>query len=77
MIHWELRYCRFRKPSLFRNKSLLKRGTINITINTKLDWNEHCDKLVTKANSQLGLLMRTCHFTMDRRQKKTLEYINK
>ena len=44
---------------------------LGVTINTKLNWNEHCNKLVNKANSQLGLLMRTCHFTMDKRQKKT------
>ena len=28
-------------------------------------------ELVSKANSKLGLLMRTCHFTMDKKQKIT------
>ena len=44
---------------------------LGVSVNTRLNWNEHCDKLVNKANSQLGLLMRTCHFTIDKRQKKT------
>ena len=44
---------------------------LGVTVNTKLNWNEHCDKLTDKANSQLGLLMRTCHFTMNKRQKRT------
>ena len=43
---------------------------LGVTINGKLLWNTHCDKLVSKANSQLGLLMRTCHFTIDKRQKR-------
>ena len=43
---------------------------LGVTVNNKLNWNEHCEKLASKANSQLGLLMRTCHFTMDKKQKK-------
>ena len=37
----------------------------------KLLWKEQCDKLVCKGNSQLGMLMRTCHFTMNKKQKRT------
>ena len=44
---------------------------LGVTLNNKLIWKEHCDKLVSKANSKLGLLMRTCHFTMDKKQKRT------
>ena len=44
---------------------------LGVILNTKLNWKEHWNKLTCKANSQLGLLMRTCHFTMDKRQKKT------
>ena len=44
---------------------------LGVSINTRLNWSEHCDKVVNKANAQLGLLMRTCHFTMDKRQKRT------
>ena len=45
---------------------------LGVNINSKLLWGSHCDSLVTKASSKLGLLMRTCHFTMDKRQKRSL-----
>ena len=35
-----------------------------VTVNNKLLWNEQCDKLMCKGNSQLGMLMRTCLFTI-------------
>ena len=44
---------------------------LGVTVNDKLNWGEHCDKLIDKTNSQLGLLMRTCHFTTNKKQKKT------
>ena len=44
---------------------------LGVVINSKLLWSEHCDMLISKANSKLGLLMRTCHFTMNRKQKRT------
>ena len=44
---------------------------LGVTINQKLNWNEHCEKLVNKASSQLGLLIRTCHFTKNKKQMKT------
>ena len=44
---------------------------LGVTLSNKLLWKEHCDKLVSKANSKLGLLMRTCHFTKDKKQKRT------
>ena len=44
---------------------------LGVTVNNKLLWKEQCDKLVCKGNSQLGMLMRTCHFTMNKKQKRT------
>ena len=44
---------------------------LGVTVNNKLSWKEQCDKLVNKASSKLGLLMRTCHFTIDKKQKRT------
>ena len=36
---------------------------LGVHVHSKLDWSEHCNKLYSKANQRLGLLMRTCHFT--------------
>ena len=44
---------------------------LGVTVNNKLLWKEQCDKLVCKGNSQLGMLMRICHFTMNKKQKRT------
>ena len=43
---------------------------LGVTVTSKLSWKQHCDKLVNKASSKLGLLIRTCHFTMNRKQKR-------
>ena len=43
---------------------------IGLTVSSKLNWKEDCDELVKKATTQLGILMRTCHFTIDKRQNK-------
>ena len=43
---------------------------LGVIVNTKLNWKEHCNKITNKANSQLGLLIRTCHFTMDKLHKE-------
>ena len=37
---------------------------------SKLLWAEHCNQLVSNANSKLGLLMRTCHFATNKQQKR-------
>ena len=34
-------------------------------LDNKLVWKDRCDKQVSKANSKVGLLMRTYHFTVD------------
>ena len=43
---------------------------LSVTVNNKLLWKEQFDKLVCKGKSQLGMLMRTCHFTMNKKQKR-------
>lgn len=43
---------------------------LGVKINGKLLWGAHCNDLVAKANSRLGLLKRTCHFTTNLRQKR-------
>ena len=43
---------------------------LGLIVTNKLLWGAHCDKLVTSASSKLGLLMRTCHFTINKRQKR-------
>ena len=44
---------------------------LGVIVNTKLLWGAHCNELVTKARSRLGLLGRTCHFTTNKRQKRS------
>ena len=44
---------------------------LGVVLNTKLLFNDHCNQLVSRASSKLGLLIRTCHFTCNRRQKRT------
>ena len=31
-------------------------------VNTKFDFNEQCEILLTKANHKFGIFKRTCHF---------------
>ena len=44
---------------------------LGVEINSRLNWSAHCKALVSKASSRLGLLKRTCHFTIDKRQKRS------
>ena len=43
---------------------------LGVIVTSKLLWAEHCSQLVSNASSKLGLLMRTCHFTSNKRQKR-------
>ena len=43
---------------------------LGVTVNEKLRWSAHCEKIVKTANSKLALLKRTCHFTVNMRQKR-------
>ena len=44
---------------------------LGVSVSNKLLFGEHCEKLVARANSKLGLLMRTCHFTTNIKQKRS------
>ena len=37
---------------------------LGVTISCRLNWSTHCKNLGMKANQRLGLIRRTCHFTM-------------
>ena len=43
---------------------------LGVTVTSKLLWTNHCDKLAKNANSKLALLMRTCHFSTNKKQKR-------
>ena len=43
---------------------------LGVMLTSKLLWVEHCNQLVSNANSKLGLLMRTCHFATNKQQKR-------
>ena len=43
---------------------------LGVNINPKLDWNEHCNIIYSKANQRLGLLKRTCHFTKNQNKRR-------
>ena len=42
-----------------------------VIIHSKLLWAYHANNLTSIARSKLGLLMRTCHFTTNKRQKRS------
>ena len=57
-----------------RQRNVLDNLPFNIFIYelcTNLNWGSHHDAVVQQANSKLGLLRRTCHFTIDNKQKRT------
>ena len=41
-------------------------------VNKSFDFNEHCEKLLTKANQQLGILKRNCHFVTNKNRRRIL-----
>ena len=43
---------------------------LGVMLTSKLLWVEHCNQLVSNANSKLWLLMRTCHFATNKQQKR-------
>ena len=45
---------------------------LGININSKLNWNEHTNFLVAKANQKFGLLRRTCYFVKNVRRRRAL-----
>ena len=44
---------------------------LGVTVTSKLFWTNQCDKLAKNANSKLALLMRTCHFSTSKKQKRS------
>ena len=45
---------------------------LGVYVNSKLKWSEQCKALLTKANSKLGLIKRTCAFTNNSTQRRIL-----
>ena len=42
---------------------------LGVLVNSKLSWSNHHQNIFSKASSRLGLVKRTCHFTVCPRQK--------
>ena len=49
----------------------LSQRDLGVIIITKLCWTLQRDNLIAKASSRLGLLMRTCHFPTNKKQKRS------
>ena len=45
---------------------------LGLVINTKLNFNFQCDKVLTKAKQQFGLTKRTCYFVQDIKRRRAL-----
>ena len=45
---------------------------LGVDINTKLNFNDQCNRLFSKANQQFGLTKRTCYFVKDIRRRRAL-----
>ena len=45
---------------------------LGVDINTKLNFNDQCNRLFSKANQQFGITKRTCYFVKDIRRKRAL-----
>ena len=45
---------------------------LGVTLTNRMAWERHQDKIITKANRQLGMIRRTCHFVKNIAQKRSL-----
>ena len=45
---------------------------LGVDINSKLDFNDQCNRLLSKANQQFGLTKRVCYFVDDVKRKRVL-----
>ena len=45
---------------------------LGVDINTTLNFNDQCNRLLSKANQQFGLVKRTCYFVNDIKRKRAL-----
>lgn len=50
----------------------LSEKDLGVHINQKLNFDENCNILLTKANQKFGLMKRTCHFVHDLKRKRCL-----
>ena len=45
---------------------------LGVHVNKSFNFIDNCDKLLTKANQQLGILKRTCHFVTNKNRRRVL-----
>ena len=45
---------------------------LGVDINPKLNFNAHCNRIISKANQMLGLTRRTCYFVNDSNRRRAL-----
>ena len=45
---------------------------LGLDINPKLNFNVHCNRIISKANQMLGLTKRTCYFVNDSNRRRAL-----
>ena len=45
---------------------------LGVHINSKLNFNQHCESKISKAKQQLGMVRRTCYFVNDIKRRRTL-----
>ena len=47
---------------------------LGVHVNKSFNFNEHWEKLLTKANQQLCILKRTCHFVTNKNRQRFLYF---
>ena len=45
---------------------------LGVLVKSSFDWSDQCGKVYSKANQNLGLSRRTCHFLVDERRKRVI-----
>ena len=45
---------------------------LGVDINSKLNFNDHCERILSKAKQQLGMVRRTCYFVNDIKRRRAL-----
>ena len=45
---------------------------LGVHVNKSFNFNEHCEKLLIKANQQFDILKRTCHFVTNKNRRRVL-----
>ena len=49
-----------------------KEKDLGLNVNSKLNWNDHCNIIYSKANQKLGLLKRSCSFITNKSKRRAL-----